>query len=210
MASPVFFIKKNDRSLCLIQDYCKLNMLTMKNAYPLPLITDILNTVSGARVKHFTKLDVQWGYNNVRIKDGDKWKAAIRTNQGLFEPLVMFFGITNSPVTFQMMMNDIFRELIDEGVVVIYMDDILILGGQTKEEHHTIVVRVLDILRRHRLYLKAEKRTFRQPMVEYLRLILSEGRVEMDPVKVAGICDWLTLRNVTEVQSFIGFVNFYW
>ena len=121
----------------------------------------------------------------------------------------MFFGLTNSLATFQMMMNDIFRELIDEGVVVIYMDDILIIGGQMKEEHHTIVVWVLDILRRHWLYLKAEKCTFGQPTVEYLRLILSEGHVEMDPVKVAGIHDWPTLRKVTEVQSFIGFVNFY-
>src|SRR5882672_10339140 len=121
----------------------------------------------------------------------------------------MFFGLTNSPATFQMMMNDIFQELIDEGVVVIYMDDILIFSGRTKEEHHAIVVRVLDILCRHRLYLKAEKCTFGQPMVEYLGLILLEGRVEMDPVKVAGIRDWPTPRNVTEVQSFIGFVNFY-
>src|SRR5467141_2215767 len=121
----------------------------------------------------------------------------------------MFFGLTNSPATFQMMMNDIFRELIDEGVVVIYMDNILIFGGQTKEEHHAIVVRVLDILRRHRLYLKAEKCMFGQPTVEYLGLILSEGRVEMDPVKVAGVRDWPTPRNITEVQSFVGFVNFY-
>src|SRR5882672_2604656 len=107
------------------------------------------------------------------------------------------------------MMNNIFRELIDEGVIVIYMDDILIFGGQTKEEHHSIVLQVLDILCRHCLYLKAEKCTFRQPMVEYLSLILSEGCVEMDPVKVAGICDWLTPRNVTKVQSFFGFINFY-
>src|SRR5882672_124921 len=130
-------------------------------------------------------------------------------NWGLFEPLVMFFGLTNNPAMFQMMMNDIFRELIDEGVVVIYMDDIFIFGGQTKVEHHAIVVWVLDILQKHRLNLKAKKCTFGQPMVEYLSLILSEGCVEMDPVKVAGVRDWLTPRNVTEVQSFIGFVNFY-
>src|SRR5882672_5663873 len=110
---------------------------------------------------------------------------------------------------FHTMMNNIFRELIDEGVIVIYMDDILIFGSQTKEEHHVIVVRALDILRKHRLYLKAEKCTFGQPTVEYLGLILSEGRIEMDPVKVAGICDWPTLRNVTEVQLFVGFINFY-
>src|SRR5882724_6647494 len=182
--------------------------MTVKNAYPLPLIPDILNKVSEAKAKYFTKLDVHWGYN-VRIKEGDKWKAAFQTNRGLFKPLVMFFSLTNSPTTFQMMMNDIFKELIDEGVVTIYMDDILIFGGQTREQHHEIVVRVLNILRKHCLYLKAEKCTFEQPMVEYLGLILSEGHMEMDPVKVAGVRDWLTPRSVTEVQSFIGFINFY-
>src|SRR5882724_11233804 len=125
----------------------------------------------------------------MRITDGDEWKAAFWTKQGLFEPLVIFFGLTNSPAIFQTMMNDIFRELINEQVVVIYMDDILIFGGQTKKEHHTIVVWVLDIICRHQLYLKAEKCTFGQPTVEYLGLVLLEGHVEMDPVKVAGIHD---------------------
>src|SRR5467141_2959769 len=90
------------------------------------------------------------------------------------------------------------------------MDDILIFGGQMKEEHHAIIVQVLDILHKHWLYLKAEKCTFRQPMVEYLSLILSEGHLEMDPVKVASVHDWLTLRNVTKVQLFIRFIKFYW
>src|SRR5882672_9439118 len=121
----------------------------------------------------------------------------------------MFFGLTNSLVMFQTMMNNIFQELIDEGVVVIYMDDILMFGGQMKEEHHAIVVQVLDILHKHQLYLKVEKCTFGQPMVEYLSLILLEGCIEMDPVKVVSIHDWLTPRNVTEVQSFVRFINFY-
>jgi hypothetical protein len=106
MASPVFFIKKKDGSLRLVQDYRALNELTIKNRYPLPLISELINQLKGA--KYFTKLDVRWGYNNVRIKEGDEWKAAFRTNRGLFEPLVMFFGLTNSPATFQTMMNDIF------------------------------------------------------------------------------------------------------
>src|SRR5882724_1360924 len=108
-------------------------------------------------------------------------------NRGLFKPLVMFFGLTNSPATFQMMMNNSFKELINEGVVTIYMDDILIFSGQTKEQHYGIVVQVLNILCKHCLYLKAEKCTFEQPMVKYLSLILSEGHVEMDPVNVAGV-----------------------
>ena len=87
--------------------------MMVKNAYPLPLIPDILNIISKAKVKYFTKLDVWWGYNNIRIKEGDEWKAAFQTNQGLLKPLVMFFGLTNSLATFQTMMNDIFQELID-------------------------------------------------------------------------------------------------
>ena len=120
MASLVFFIKNKDGSLCLIQDYQKLNMMTVKNAYPLPHIPNILNMESKSKTKHFTKLDVWWGYNIVRIKEGDEWKAAFLTIQGLFEPLVILFGLTNSPVKFQVIINDIFQELIDEGVIVIY------------------------------------------------------------------------------------------
>ena len=108
MASPVFFIKKKDGSLCLVQDYWKLNMMKVKNAYPLPPIPNILNTVYESKAKYFTKLDVQWGYSNIRIKEGDKWKAAFQTNQGPFKLLVMLFGLTNSPAMFQTMMNDIF------------------------------------------------------------------------------------------------------
>ena len=105
MASPFFFIKKGDGSLRPVQDYRKLNDFTIKNRYPLPLIQELTDKLRGAR--YFTKLDIRWGYNNVRIKEGDEWKAAFRTNRGLFEPTVMFFGLCNSPATFQRMMNDI-------------------------------------------------------------------------------------------------------
>ena len=135
MASLVFFIKKKDGSLWLVQDYWKLNAMTMKNQYPLLLIPELVNQLRGA--KYFTKLDIWWGHNNVRIKDGDEWKAAFWTNRGLFEPLVMFFGLTNSPATFQTMMNDIFQDLVMEGVVCIYMDDILIYS-ETLAEHRRV------------------------------------------------------------------------
>ena len=138
MASPVFFVKKKDGNLRFVQDYRKLNDITIKNAYPLPLIPDIMNKIAAGHAKYFTKLDVRWGYNNVRIKEGDEWKAAFRTNRGLYEPLVMFFGLTNSPATFQTMMNDIFKTLIDEGVVVVYMDDILIFTESLKEHRATV------------------------------------------------------------------------
>ena len=107
MASPVFFIKKKEGSLRLVQDYRRLNAMTIKNRYPLPLIPELINHLRGA--KYFTKLDVRWGYNNVWIKDGDEWKAVFQTNRGLFKPLVMFFGLTNSPATFEMMRMTFFR-----------------------------------------------------------------------------------------------------
>jgi len=132
MAAPVFFIKKKDGSLRLVQDYRALNSITVKNKYSLPLISKLVSQLRGAR--YFTKLDVQWGFNNVRIKPGDEWKAAFRTNRGLFEPLVMFFSMTNSPATFQTMMNNIFQDLIAEGIMVVYLDDILIFT-RTEEEH---------------------------------------------------------------------------
>jgi hypothetical protein len=123
-AAPFFFIKKKSGELRPVQDYRKVNEWTIKNRYPLPLIPELINRVKGATL--FSKFDVRWGYNNVRIKEGDEWKAAFITNQGLFEPRVMFFGLTNSPATFQAMMNDIFMEELREGWVSIYMDDILI------------------------------------------------------------------------------------
>jgi Reverse transcriptase (RNA-dependent DNA polymerase) len=111
ITSPFFFIKKKDGRLRPVQDYRKLNEIMIKNCYPLPLIYKLIDRVKGS--KFFTKLDIHWGYNNVRIKEGDEWKAAFKTNHGMFEPLIMFFGLTNSPATFQTMMNNIFRDLIN-------------------------------------------------------------------------------------------------
>jgi len=138
MASPVFFIKKKDSTLRLVQDYRALNTMTVKNKYLLPLISKLINKLRGA--KYFTKLDVRWGFNNVWMKEGDEWKAAFRTNQGLFEPLVMFFRLCNSLATFQTMMDDIFNDLITEGVVMVYLDNILIFM-ETLEEHKCIKLR---------------------------------------------------------------------
>ena len=106
IAAPVFFIKKKDSSLQLVQDYRILNFITVKNKYSLPLISELVSQLCGAR--YFTKLNVHWGFNNVHIKPGDEWKVAFQTNRGLFELLVMFFGMTNSPAIFQTIMNDIF------------------------------------------------------------------------------------------------------
>jgi len=202
----VFFIKKKDSSLRLVQDYCTLNAMTVKNRYPLPLISELVSQLR--RAKYFTKLDVQWGFNNVHIKPGDEWKAAFHTNCSLFEPLVMFFGMTNSPTIFQTMMNNIFRTLIAKGIIVVYLDNILIFT-RTEEEHKQAVQRVLEVLAEHKLFLCPEKCEFHWKEIEYLGLVISENKVAMDPVKVAGVRDWPTPENQTDVQAFIGFVNFY-
>ena len=121
-AFPFFFIKKKNGDLRPVQDYRRLNAFTVHNTAPLPLIRELmdrLTRVHGRRSALFTKLDIRWGYNNIRIRDGNQWKAAFKTNRGLFEPMVMFFGLTNAPATFQSMMNFIFHELINEGYVTI-------------------------------------------------------------------------------------------
>jgi len=120
----------------------------------------------------------------------------------------MFFGMTNSPTTFQTMMNDISRTLIAKGIVVVYLDDILIFM-RTEEEHERAVWRVLEVLAEHKLFLHPEKCEFHWKEIKYLGLVISENKVVMDLVKVAGVCDWPTPENWTDVQAFIGFVNFY-
>jgi len=206
MAAPVFFIKKKDSSLWLVQDYRALNSMTVKNKYPFPLISELVSQL--CRARYFTKLDVRWGFNNVRIKPGDKWKAAFRTNRGLFEPLVMFFGMTNSPATFQTMMNDIFQDLITEGIMVVYLDNILIFT-RTEEEHVKAIRQVLQVLQEHKLFLCPEKCEFCKERIEYLGLVISENEVSMDPVRVAGVREWPTPENKMDVQAFLSFINFY-
>jgi hypothetical protein len=184
LGAPVFFIKKKDGKLCFVQDYQALNAITRKNRYPLPLIDNLIHQLKDAH--YFTKLDIRWGYNNVCIREGNKWKATFHTNRSLFDPLVMYFGLTNSPATFQMMMNEIFQDLITKGVVSVYLDDILIFTN-TSEEHRQITHLVLDHMHEHKLYLWPEECEFEKTRIEYLSIIISHNKVEMDPVKIVGV-----------------------
>ncbi|CCO37425.1 Retrotransposable element Tf2 155 kDa protein type 1 [Rhizoctonia solani AG-1 IB] len=128
--APVMFVKKADGSLRLVVDYRKLNEVTIKDVYPLPRQDDLMAKLRDAKI--FTKLDLQWGYNNVRIKEGDEWKTAFKTKYRLFEYLVMPFGLTNAPAAFQRFMNNLFRNLLDITMVV-YLDDILIFSKDPAE-----------------------------------------------------------------------------
>jgi hypothetical protein len=187
MALPFFFIKKKDGTLQPVQDYRKLNDMTIKNRYSLSLIQEMINKLQHAH--YFTTLDMRWGYNNVHIKERDKWKAAFVTNRGLYKPLVMFFGLTNLPATFQAMMNKLFCDLISTGKVVIYLDNILIFT-EDLDEHRKLVRQVLEVFRSNNLSLKIEKCKFEKTQVKYLGLIIRDGETRMDPAKVSAVANW--------------------
>ena len=206
VAAPVFFVKKKDGSLRLVQDYRKLNEITVKNRYPIPRISDLIDSLSKAKV--FTKIDLRWGYNNVRIRKGDEWKTAFITHRGLFEANVMYFGFSNAPATFQEMMNDILKDLILEGKVMVYLDDILIFTI-TVEENRAITAEVLKRLQDNDLFAKPEKCFFEKDSIEYLGMIISHGHIKMDPTKLAGVTEWPAPTKVKQVQAFLGFANFY-
>jgi len=157
----------------------------------------------------FLKFDVWWGYNNIHIKKGDEWKAAFKTSEGLFEPIVMFFGLTNSPATFQTMMDDIFHNEIAQGWLKIYMDNLIIASKNNEEICQQHVNQVLHKIKLHDLFLKAKKCSFHKKQVKYLGMIIGQGKVEMDPVKVEGIAKWPTPTMVKDVCSFLRFCNSY-
>jgi hypothetical protein len=212
-ASSFFFIKKKDGKLRPVQDYRILNKWTVRNQYPLSLITALIRDLGGAHI--YTKLDIRWGYNNVRIKEGDEYKAAFKTRRGLFEPTVMFFGLTNSPAMFQAMMNSIYQQAIakheSRGTNIrIYMDDIAVATKNTSLQGHIEAVSdVLQVAKDHSLFFKLSKCSFHVPSIDYLGLVLEKGATKMDPVKLAGIRDWPILKMVKDVRSFHGFCNFY-
>ncbi len=171
-----------------LQDYRKLNEMTIKK--PIPTSSHLGANGQSCKAPSISpNLMYDRAYNNVCIKEGNEWKAAFRTNRGLFEPTVMFFRLTNSPATFQWMMNNIFKDLITSGAVTIYLDDILIMS-KTKEEHCCITCKVLKVLWKNKLFLKAEKCEFETLETEYLGVIISEGSICMDPVKIQGIVEW--------------------
>ena len=157
-ASGFFLICKKDGKFHLVQDYRNLNKWTIPNKYPLPLISELIYNLAEKRL--FSKFDICWGYNNIRIKEGNKYKAAFKTSEGLFELTVIFFGLTNSPAMFQTMMDDIFQEEVAQGWLRIYMDDMIIATEDDEVLHELCVNHILDKLEKFDLFLKPEKCKF--------------------------------------------------
>ena len=172
----------------------------------MPLIADILDRVEKRKVS--TKLDLRWGYNNVRIKERDEWKAAFTTHIGAYEPTVMYFGLTNSLATFQTMMNDLFQDLINQGDTATFIDNILV-ATDTEKGHDELVEEVLRRLEENDLFVKPEKCKWKVREVEFLGVVIGPRGVEMQKEKVEGVLNWLAPRNVKEVQKFSGLANYY-
>ena len=204
--SPVHFVEKKDGTWRMVQDYQYINQWTIKNGYPLPLIADILDRVGKRKV--FTKLDLRWGYNNVRIKEGDEWKTVFTIHIRAYEPIVMYFRLTNSPATFQTMINDLFRDLINQGDTATFIDDILV-ATDMEEEHNELVEKILKRLEENNLFVKPEKCKWKVREVEFLGVVIGPKRVEMQRKKVEGVLSWPAPRNIKEVQKFLGLTNYY-
>ncbi|KAF8826377.1 hypothetical protein HHX47_DHR5000216 [Lentinula edodes] len=201
----VLFVPKKDGKLRLCVDFRSLNRITKKDRYPLPLISDLLDALKRAKI--YTKLDLAHAYHLVRIAEGDEWKTTFRTCYGSYEWKVMLFGLTNAPAAFQRFVNDIFSDMLDVCVIV-YLDDILIYSD-TPEKHRKHVKEVLRRLRKHRLYANPDKCEFNMDTVEYLGYILSPDGLTMSKEKVQTILEWPVPRKIKDIQSFLGFANFY-
>ncbi|KAJ1576444.1 hypothetical protein NDA12_004981 [Ustilago hordei] len=203
--SPVLFVPKKDGGLRLCVDYRGLNEITVKNRAPLPLIEEQLFLLRKARI--YTKLDLRAAYNLIWIAKGDEWKTAFGTQLGLYEYLVMPFGLANAPAHFQSFINDIFRDII--GIyVVVYLDDFLIFSD-TEEAHVKHVTEVLTCLRSNRLFAKLSKCEFHTKTVKFLGYIIKPMGIEMDPEKVCTVKEWPMPESIHDIQRFLGFANFY-
>jgi hypothetical protein len=172
----------------------------VKNRYPLPRIDDLLDQLKN--VVYFSKLDLRSGYHQSRVVEQDAWKIVFKTKHGLFEWLVMSFGICNAPTTFMHVMNDVFRPFIDDFVIV-YLEEILVFR-RTWDKHVRHVKKVLDTFQRENLYVKLSKCEFCKTALVYLGHIVGGGKLKIDPSKIDVIVNWLEPKSVTEVRSFLG------
>ena len=183
----------------MVQDYRYLNEWTVKNNYPLLLILDIVENIGTKRV--FTKIDLQWGYNNVWIKEGDEWKAVFIMPEGSFEPTMMFFGLTNSPATFQTIINEILQDLTNMEKVASFIDDVII-GTEGEEGHNELVEEVVKRLAENDLYVKPEKCKWKVKEVGFLGVVIGPKGIKMEEEKVKEVLDWPIPECVKDIQKF--------
>ena len=206
--SPLFYWAKKDGKLRPIMDYKALNSWTVRDTYPLPLISNIIDHLQGKTL--FTKFNIRWGYNNIQIKE-DRWKAAFKTPFRLYQPKVMYFGLTNLPPTFCHAMAKMFCKLLLKypNTLFVYMDDVLNAMDGNLDLHRLIVDLVLDLYAWESYFLQPSQCAWEQTQIEYLGLIVDGDNLTIDPKKADGLCYWpRTLNTVKEVQGILGVLGY--
>lgn len=202
--SPVLLVLKKDRSFRMCVDYRALNKQTIKNRFPIPRIDDIFDRLGGSQI--FSRIDLKSGYHQVRVVPEDIHKTAFRTTFGLYEYLVIPFGLTNAPATFNRLMEHLFRD--HRAFTGVFFDDILIFSKNEKEhrEHLKIVFKVLS---KNALLVNGKKSEFFLGEIQYLGHIISKDGIQMDQAKIQAIVEWPELKTPHEVRSFLGLCSYY-
>jgi hypothetical protein len=204
-ASPVLFVEKKDKSKRLCVDYRALNQVIIKNKYSLPRIEVLFEQLRGAQV--FSKIDLNFGYHQLRIHEEDIEKTAFCTRYGHYEFIVMSFGLTNAPAAFMEAMNRMLHEFLDDFVVV-FLDDILIYS-KTEAEHGQHLRLVLGALRKNQFYDKLKKCAFWLSEVAFLGHVINQQGIAVDPKNVAAVVEWKRPSSVSEIRSFLGLAGYY-
>ena len=204
-AVPALLVPKKDGSWRMCIDSRAINKITIKYRFLIPRLEDMLDMLSRSKV--FSKIDLCSGYHQIQIRPGDEWKTAFKTNEGLYEWLVMSFGLSNAPSTFMRFMNQVLKPITGKFMVV-YFDDILTYS-QTKSDHVAHLREVLKILQQNKLYVNLKKCSFMTSNLLFLGFIVSADGIKVDEEKIRAIREWPTPQTVSEVHSFHGLATFY-